>query len=535
MSLGQDPGPEELSQQTGIIGASGQTFFGPATKDEYDESQWALATMDNTESAVEEIDHPENPHERKRNNEDPAVLSSVSSTERGFKPALINILHSIPAARNALIFVEHQLQDLGQLDTWYRGDPIDKGVVIEGVPSLEKEDLYIVFEIQRLMAFLDQSKRKYARPKHLANVLDSRPSNQGEYAKVLEQWLHVADKIKPDVKRRQLFTTRIIHHKKDREAEVEDDICFRLELTGPVQNLYEELNTVLWPSNDRHAFVREASDIICFDVCQKVSDLSTNGLGFTIPSEIYLDRYLEENLDAMIESHKDIYQREGTVEKLRERLNQATQFKPSFFEEEISAEYLLESGISILEAEPARRRRDAARYNQDDSNFGEADAKDESMKRQLKDILDWLRRKIERLTREIEEHESVIRQAKEHLIQQDLEVPQTHRYILRGVSVDGTKTYILRAPDSGAVTDLDMSSHAQECQWWCQDFSWSSTKDLSITVRPVTFYINHMMLTQVSRKCRSRRSSMTHPITESKCYWSMQMPNHAQKKICRYH
>ena len=486
LSLGQDPGPAALPQQTGVVDSSGQTYFGPATRTQYDASQWALTKVDNAESTEELVDHPEDPFERKRNEGEPATLSPVSQGEKGFNPALITILHAIPAARNGLIFPDHQQEDLGHLGTWYQGDPINQDIVVNDLSNLKREDLDIVFEIQRLIAFLDESERKYARPKHLADIFNSLECRKGDYAKVLEKWLDVADKVKPDLGRRKLFTTRVVYATKGQETDFEDDVSFHLELDGPIQNIYEKFNSVLWPALDRCAFVREASDVICIDIHQNPAS-QVDGLGLSIPPTIYLDRYLEENLDGMQSMNEVIHGHDLAAKRLRERMEQISRHTPLTSPQKIVSMELLETTISILEAEQGRKQSKGLNVDSEEAgNDDGANVKNGDTVQQLEGILTWLKQKVDEITKQIEEHQEAIQEARLEMMREDLAIQQHHRYSLRGVSVDGKKTFVLRPSEPSSVPDPWTSSTEQDgLQWWCQDFTWSSTKDFSVTVREI--------------------------------------------------
>ncbi|KAL9091867.1 MAG: hypothetical protein Q9165_004619 [Trypethelium subeluteriae] len=480
ISLGQDPGPVTLPQQSGVVDLPGQTYFGPATRAQYDESKWALTRVGTTESAIEIADHPEDPFERKRNEGDPAALSPISRRQDGFKPGLITILHSVPAARNALIFPSYQQGNLGRLETWYQGDEINQGVIMEDTPSLSKQDFDIILEMQRLMAFLDDTKRKYARPRYLAEILDSRESTKGEYAKLLDEWLSIAEKIRPDPMRRKLFTTRVIYTSKGRESDFEDYICFRLELDGAIQNIYEKLNSALWPSAGRRAFVKQAADVICIDIRQNQSSGQLDGLGLAVTPTIYLDRYLEENSKSMQDRHVEIEEHEQTVKDLKEKMEDISSHTRSTPVQNVAGTDLLEMTISLLKAGQDHLQSSGLEASLSvHGHDPETDSKGMSTIKQLEHILDWLKWKVDGLAKQIAEHREAIEKARQELLREDLVVSQHHRYSLRGVCIEGKKTFVLRpsAPTGSWTSSPDQDG----LQWWCQDFSWSSTKDFSVT------------------------------------------------------
>lgn len=541
ISLGEDPGPMPPLQQTGVVDSSGQTVFGPATKAEYDESSWALTRVGTTHSAVEIAEHPQDPFERKRDDGHPAVLSPISRGEQGFKPALLAILHAIPAARNALHFPSFQQEDLSQSETWYQGDQINQTIIMEDSSNLKTQDLDIIIEVQRLMAFLDGSERKYAVPKHLADILDSRENSAGDYAKVLEQWIDIADKIRPDQARRKLFTTRVVHTNTGGESHYVDHICFRLELAGPIQNLYEKFNSVLWPSTDHRAFVKAAADIICIDIHQKWSGAELEGLGLFVPPTIYLDRYLEENQDAIRVVHEDMIRHETAAKTLKERVNRISQHTNSMNSKTIAGTDLLQTTISFLREDLGRKQAGSLDVSNNGAEHGhESDPIGESTIKQLEGILDWLKQKVDGLTLRIEEHEEAIKDARQQLMQEELGTPQCHRYSLRGVCVEGKKTYVLRPAESNSGAGSWRSSVDENgFQWWCQDFSWSSTKDFAVTVwNTILLFVSvSMLLNDVCRKCRSMMSLMTHLAMAKMYSWFMRVTKRALSRTsrCRLH
>jgi hypothetical protein len=139
----------ENSQESGVIGNS-KAIFGPANKDQYyDTAQWAMVP-----TATEVIPDPI-PSQRRREEGQPAILKP--SPRFNYLPALIAILHSIPLFRNALLAPNVTQRSYWMGDDWWKGSPALPSRIID---TTEREAVYgrdILYETQRLMAFLDRS------------------------------------------------------------------------------------------------------------------------------------------------------------------------------------------------------------------------------------------------------------------------------------------------------------------------------------------------------------------------------------------
>jgi hypothetical protein len=156
------------AQESGVTNTN-EVRFGPATRNEYETSNWAMVPMG--KSAVREILNDPEPAERKRDIalDIPAFLKP--STENNRLGALITIYSQIPLIRE--IFLPRVPQDTapnyGHDKEWWTGKAID-------VPQVFGEDMTppseVTMELQRLMAFLDKTERSYGSAEALANLSD---------------------------------------------------------------------------------------------------------------------------------------------------------------------------------------------------------------------------------------------------------------------------------------------------------------------------------------------------------------------------
>ena len=198
------------SQETGVVGSSG-TYFGPATREQYDTDRWALTTVadsgskaitggpylnpeppDSSRSSPKLKNLPDPlPEDRRRDPAQPAFLKPLPQPDE-YLPSLITILSQIPLARHVLLASDVCLQDYGYEKEWWSGTAIplprirtmnDDGTVYDEDPS------ELTTEAQRLMAFLKGTQRAYASAEPLYSILEDARINLGSYVdRFLTAW-----------------------------------------------------------------------------------------------------------------------------------------------------------------------------------------------------------------------------------------------------------------------------------------------------------------------------------------------------------
>lgn len=169
--------PQPQPQESGVVDAdTGLPHFGPANRTDYNQNEWAMITLNH--------DKPEpDPSRRKRDAGVPAFLRcrSENAWETHRLGAILTILHSIPAARNALLrYGSPPQQSYGHNAEWWKGKAIvppavqathDAGELTWGDEAKPKWSE----ELHRLMAFLDATERSYGTADVLA---DTQPEGQ---------------------------------------------------------------------------------------------------------------------------------------------------------------------------------------------------------------------------------------------------------------------------------------------------------------------------------------------------------------------
>lgn len=174
--------PQQESGVTGVDVSVSQPSFGPATRDYYDQSQWAMTLPASAQQVPSQAEVA--PSKRERKVGAPAFL--VESPDRASSSRLggyLTILHEIPLARNLYLRGAPEDTNYGNDPQWWKGEIITRPHALgdddEGElqwqnmdPAAEVRD-----ELRRLMAFLDSTTRSYATVKGLATL---RPSLKDE-------------------------------------------------------------------------------------------------------------------------------------------------------------------------------------------------------------------------------------------------------------------------------------------------------------------------------------------------------------------
>lgn len=156
-------------QETGITGThtspTNPNFRDAVPGREYDSNQWALTT-----TQTHEIFLPPSPVDRKRQPGEPVFLKPTNSGSSNLSAAF-TILHSIPSAREALLARNYCRSDYGHDDQWWDGQNI-RILRIINVDDEESQIPEELVEVQRLIAFLDQSTRAYGSAEGIATIGD---------------------------------------------------------------------------------------------------------------------------------------------------------------------------------------------------------------------------------------------------------------------------------------------------------------------------------------------------------------------------
>ena len=282
-------------QEMGVTDATG-THFGPATEAYYDNEKWAMTAA---RSHAQEILHNPDPPFRKREPGAPAFLKP--SPAGHYIPSLVTILHSIPIAREALLARDCTLSDYGTGEEWWDGVPIEtpRVVTIDDL-SNDTEKWDVVFECQRLMAFLDRTERAYGSTDVLANTEGIR-GNQGVEPEggFLDTWSANVGQIAPQLDLHDIFRWNASIDGDDRTFYTLE-LPLNDELLDCGLTLYDALDDALWAgynaTDPEEIFLQKIGEVLVIRTYRASEEGS--GLGIKIPATWFADRYLKYSVAA---------------------------------------------------------------------------------------------------------------------------------------------------------------------------------------------------------------------------------------------
>lgn len=300
-AMSQSMTDNQLRGQENGVTAGNNPHFGPATREHYDTQKWTM-TLPST-FAQEILENPD-PPDRRRGSGDPAFFKPSLAGHR--LPALVKILQTIPMGREALLNRAYKLPDYGYEEDWWDGVPIDmkKLGVVSGIDrGTEIDD--IIYETQRLIAFLEETERAYGSVEALAQIPTFKNHPDDHVAgHFLEAWTSATVEAHADNPFATVFQTASMTTDSD-EREVESHLHHSFDISVPDadadsgRDLYEIMDVQFWGDyleNDAgYHCLKKAGDILCIQLsCQREE---ARGTGVKIPAILYLDRYFASSKD----------------------------------------------------------------------------------------------------------------------------------------------------------------------------------------------------------------------------------------------
>ena len=288
MSLNQNLG----QQETGVT--SSNQNFNRATRDHYDEGEWAMTLFN---SSAHEIIISPDPADRKRVADEPAFLRpSQDGLHLG---GLLTIFHSIPLAREALLYRNRLLSNYGHDSQWWNGQPISlpKIVSLQDTPDGDTDWDDIIYETQRVVAFLDSTTRAFGSVDALASLKSmSIYEPESSTSKFLETWQAAALRADPGNPLATVFSSAA--HKRPLsvyDTPHEKDFLRLESYTEPDhdQTLYDVLDRTVWqdrPGEDLDdVWLEHVAEVLTLKLESSDSD---KPVSVKIPAVFYPDRYL---------------------------------------------------------------------------------------------------------------------------------------------------------------------------------------------------------------------------------------------------
>ncbi|KAJ5562668.1 hypothetical protein N7461_001429 [Penicillium sp. DV-2018c] len=450
MSLNSDMG----QQESGVTSLS-QPHFSKAMRDHYDENAWAMTLF---KTSSEEVTISPDPEDRKRVEGEPAFIRP--NPDSLYLGGLLTILHNIPLAREALLLRNKLLFDYGHEPQWWNGHSINlpKIVTMDDDIALDSDWDGIIHETQRLMAFMDTTKRAFGSADSLARVksMSSFSSDSDEaVARFLEAWHGAAIQMDPENPLTTLFTSHA--YKKELFGEFDEPNNKELFVFEPAvereqdQSLYEVLDSAFWSDSPGQelddTWLEHVAEVLVFkiDALQK-----PNPVGVEIPPVFYPDRYLSSCREVSREFRSRRQQIQGDV--LKKLLEQAATAVPKVAPE---------------------------RGSGDPPSAGPANADTISITEKLKSIATKIEAKLK--GKHLEARKQKALESLHELSKTLTEPPKSpseppvYKYTLRGVCTEPHVTYVLSNPKTTApvhLMDMDTGTETTgDYQWWRISFS----------------------------------------------------------------
>ncbi|KAI1327969.1 hypothetical protein F5Y16DRAFT_370255 [Xylariaceae sp. FL0255] len=299
-------------QEIGLIdNESGNKYFGPANRPEYQSDQWALIQT-TVMSDAKGADPP--PSGRKRDVDAPVFLRQNEDTCVG---ALLTVYTKIPLVRNILLQTGSPVRNYGQNSEWWRGKPILPKAILDRLAAGEQlwnNDARADFveELHRLVAFLELSDRSYGNADMLVETRAVETS--------LHSWdtgqrfLQALSNAAEDVGIEAMSTTGQIMsviqdplEKLEDDSDLEDDkTSFMIldldlgeETYGWVETIYDAIDHLMWSSalSLDFTFPEDAKTATLLKPAEVLTIRFGNG-GLVKPCDVpeifYADRYMAE-------------------------------------------------------------------------------------------------------------------------------------------------------------------------------------------------------------------------------------------------
>lgn len=296
LSMGQNiPG-----QESGVTDAS-YPYFGPPKRDDYDAKNWAVTTVG---SHTKEILLNPEPVNRKRESNTPAFFKPTPQSYQ--LSALLKILQAVPMSREALLCRENLVPDYGYETEWWDGTAIKVPKVVQLTQeghSIDQDE--VIYEAQRLVAFLEETNRAYGSTDVLANMNGILGNGHGSViVSFLEEWRKAVEHATPNAPLLDVFRS-IGRRETPNEPDSADEhpfLALELRIDDGIaekgQTLYEAVDDVLWAglseSSYEQVYLEKVADLLIIEAT-RVGEASS-GLGIKIPSVWYGDRYLQSSI-----------------------------------------------------------------------------------------------------------------------------------------------------------------------------------------------------------------------------------------------
>ena len=485
----------DFQQESGILHADGtsQQTYGPVNKDQSaHDRQWGMVLSTAQGASSEIVPDVERPEERKNAEGEPRFLKTLPSGD--YLPNFLTIAHSIPAVREALLMRDYLMAQYGTDAEWWRGNQIALPKIVHtenGAPADAEIDRFDAFisETQRLMAALDASQRSYASVNALTKTELLLSGEQLTLTEsFIEKLCNAADARTDNYDALiSLFKTRI---GTTNPAGVSTPYAtvFPLDVKTSGEDkvqLMEVLDSLLWDTDtqeyeSKDNYIANAGDIIVLQA--KQTNLSAQKLQLEIPSTLFIDKYLEKNVQVSRPARLEIAREKERVAKINDIEKKLTKWQMPG--QQIDARAML---MHTLGHFSGKNMADAS--NADGENgivVNGASAPEQphyaDIAAKLETVIASVDKKLERLAEQRESIQKNISKLSNSSPSQLEQEGLKERYTLMGVATKPSITYVLRPRDDHNEDDDHMSTENDDeatpdgMQWWRIEYAVNGTQ-----------------------------------------------------------
>lgn len=381
------------NQMSGVTNVSA-AYFGPATQEDYDRN-WALTVP---RDYTKEIWLNPEPVDRKRDSTKPAFLRP--STQGHRLPALIKILQTIPLAREAMLCRHAVLSDYGHNSEWWDGATIQVPKIFHVANDGQDHDIdEVPYEVQRLVAFLEETERAYGSVDSLLNVLGTGLINDDEILPLFFKAWDAASQYEVDGPTLQNVVESVGTKMNPDEPEFAENHSFTTlqvrideEIADKGHTLYDAVDDILWTIDglqmeQQDVYLEKVGDVLILDV--KRANEASSGLGIKIPAVWYLDRYLKSSVAQVKEMRENKAAIQEELDLIEQRRVKIAEFKPPG----PLAEAI--DGLSLLKTASRYFDRSAARVTMSDQRESASAAKDGIVFKELQMLMGKIAQRLQ--------------------------------------------------------------------------------------------------------------------------------------------
>lgn len=437
--------------------------FGPAKRSHYPSEQWALAPI---ASSRELIDHPP-PAKRRRIMGQPAFLRGPPGDDVEYNAPLLTIFHSIPLAREALLFPPMEVFDYGHNPEWWSGttDENSKSLSLPHTSIGDEDRRRYLCEIQCLMAFLDNTNRAYGSVDALGEMTYLQYFRKN-YDRFLVAWNKAAMEETDGEPLTQVFTSVAAKGFGVVGASHEvNEIMFIKAMVEQTRTLPLLLDRVIWndfPGEDLDDIWLEKLGHICV---MHITNPTTGiaGLNMAASEVLYMDRYTSDLRDAAMQMRsrcRSIWSEMKRLNKVQERIAEMPGLKTSAARVNIRKALETARDVMPIAAEESLRNTDLLVDNT------AADIDVAQIAQHIDQLLAEVDIKLKDLERQRNELKDKVAEIMSDLMDPDTSSrPLRHKYVLQGVSTKPNVTYVRKLNQDLIGMDDEEEPH-QVWQWW---------------------------------------------------------------------